>query len=149
MAISDPRQGDIFLFSQLDGGEISIKNGEPVMDQGFESAVYLSLGGSISDWWGNEYLDDNEKIISLSGAFAQDNELTSASLLTYEELVLKDLEWFINTKIADTINVTAVAVSRNKTEVSIEIIAAGDTKIINPFLVNWNQQRDYAASERV
>ena len=148
--VFDSRQGDIFLFNTLDGGEIQIVLGEPVMDQGFESAVYLSIAGSkTKDWFANEYLPTNRQIKSRFAKFAEGRELTSSSILTGEELAKKDLQWMIDTGIADSVDLTMVEVSRNRVEIEV-IVLIGDEEVrVSPFQLNWAAQRDFPASERV
>ncbi len=145
--MTDPRQGDIFLFPILDGtGNIKIINGEPVMDQGFETAVYIYLeGDNGQDWFGNEYLNESQKIISKSAAFRKGAELTSSSILTFEELVLLDLQWMLDDSVASTINATAIIIGRNRIEVAVEIFIDDDKIDLSPFQLNWKAQEDNPA----
>lgn len=148
--MTDPRQGDIYLFPILDGtGNIKIVNGEPIMDQGFETAVYISLEGDNGDgWFGNEYLNVSQQITSKSAAFRKGAELTSSSILTYEELVSQDLQWMINVSIANSVNVAASIIGRNLIEVAIEIFIDDDKITLSPFQLNWKAQEDNPASEK-
>lgn len=149
--MKDPRQGDIYLFPILDGtGNIKIVNGEPVMDQGFETAVYISLDGDNGEgWFGNEYLNESQKIESKFAKFREGSDLTSSSILTGEELILQDLQWMINETIADEINVFMSIVGRNKVEILIEIIKDKDKILLSPFQLNWKAQKDDPANERL
>lgn len=148
--VFDKRQGDLYLFTTLDGGEISATLGEPVMDQGFETAVFLSLAGSESEaWWANEYLSKAQQIDSKFAAFAQANPLTSSTILTGEDLAGQDLAWMIDVGIADSVIVSMRAVKRNRVEVSITITIDGQDVLVSPFQINWGAQRDFPANERV
>lgn len=148
--MNDPRQGDIFLFPILDGtGNIKIVDGEPIMDQGFETAVYISLEGDNGEgWFGNEYLEESQKIVSSFAAFRKGAPLTSASILTAEELIASDLQWLINEDAATDVNVSITIISRNMIEVNIEILI-DDVKVpLSPYQLNWKAQEENPAHER-
>ncbi len=148
--VFDSRQGDLFLFNTLEGGEIKIVLGEPVTDQGFESAVYLSIAGSkTKDWFANEYLSSNKQIKSRFAKFAEGRELTSSTLLTGEELAKKDLEWMVDTKLADSVDLVMIGVARNRVEIEVTILIGDKEVKISPFQLNWEVQRNFPASERV
>ena len=150
MMVFDPRQGDLYLFPTLDGGEISATLGEPVMDQGFESGAFIALAGAVSKaWWGNEYLTKDQQVESKFAKFAEANALNSATILTGEDLAKQDLEWLVRTKAADTVDVSMSAVSRNRVTVNVVILIGEQKVFVSPFQLNWGAQRDYPASDRI
>ena len=101
--MSKLRQGDVLLFSTGDGGNIEIINGEPTMDGGFESAVYMSLFQSDGKpHWMEEYQEENEKTRSEFHNFIKGNLKTVGNLNRAVVLAEKDLDWFITSGIADT-----------------------------------------------
>ncbi|KKK70653.1 hypothetical protein LCGC14_2921800, partial [marine sediment metagenome] len=51
--------GDVKLFPTEDGGNITIKNGQPYMDDGLETTAYISLFSG--DYWGNAISERDEK----------------------------------------------------------------------------------------
>jgi phage gp46-like protein len=128
--VFDPRQGDLYLFPTLDGGNISVKNGEPVMDQGYESAVYISLEGSSDPWFANEFLLPNRQIRSLFAEYRKGRELTSGVINTSIDLIKQDLKWLIDTKAADTINVSMSIIARNRVEIRVEIRSGRENIIL-------------------
>lgn len=144
----DKRQGDLALTNTLDGGEITVLNGEPVMDQGFGTAVFLSIAGP-SDWWANEYLRLSQRLIGQLQNFIRGNTLTSGNLRTAEEFGKQDLQWMIDDGIAQEIDLTIRAISRNKIEFLWWITTPLGTVEQNKFLLNWQAQRDYPVSERI
>ena len=150
--MTDPRQGDIFLFPILEGtGDIKIQNGEPIMDQGFETAVYISLEGGtgkVKDYFGNQYLDEDQQIVSKSADFREGAPLTSNSILTHDELAAQDLEWMKNVGIADDVDVETSIIGKNRIEVAVDILKDGDKVALSPFQLNWKAQRDNPANER-
>lgn len=146
----DPRQGDLYLFPTEQGGNIKITDGEPVMDQGLETAVYISLlGDDGTGWFGNEYLNNAQKITSQFAQFIQSNALTSASILTAEEKALQDLQWMLDEGISDDNNVTISIIDRNRVNVLVEIYADGNRISVNEFQLNWFAQKDNPASGRI
>ena len=146
----DPRQGDIFLFPILEGtGNISIVDGEPIMDEGFETAVYISLEGDNGDgWFGNEYLEEDQRIVSTFAEFRKGAALTSSAILTAEELIQDDLAWMINQGIATEITVGVSIVGHNRVQIDIEILIENDKVALSPFQLNWKAQENNPASGR-
>lgn len=148
---NDPRQGDIFLFPGPEGvGNIRIINGEPVMTQGFESAVYISIDGDNGDgWWANEYLSQAQKVQSKFAAYRKGTPLTSGALLTGEELILQDLQWIIDTNAADKVLSYLSIIGKNKVQADIRISIDGVLVNMNPFQLNWKAQKDFPAIGRI
>jgi phage gp46-like protein len=149
MMVFDNRQGDLYLFSTLDGGNIKVENGEPVMDQGFESAVYISLEGADEPWFANEFLLPNQQIKSRFAEYRKAQPLTSGIINTSIDLIKQDLHWLIDTKAADEIIADMTIVSRNRVEISVEIRIGQENVTISPFQLNWGAQQNNPASKRV
>lgn len=148
--MSQLRQGDLYLFQTLDGGNIEIVNGEPVMDGGFESATYLSLfGADSSTHWMNEYQSESEKMTGQFYNFIKSNPKTVLNINKAQELAKLDLQWFINDGIADTINAEITSSSVNRIELVVEILLNGETISSNEYKINWDYMRNDLASERV
>ena len=146
-------EGDVLLNSTLDGGDLVIENDFIVGTGGFETAAYLSLfGGNKKDngtestknesWWGNQ-LDENEpdkKLISRTQNIMLSYEATPSNLLKVEQAANLDLAWFKNQGIADTIEVVGSLPSRNRLELSIEILKNGELLADFKFIENWKAQ---------
>ena len=148
--MSQLRQGDLFLFQTNDGGEISVKNGEPVMDGGLQSAMFLSLfGHDDSDLWMNEYLDEIEQLKSEFYPFIKGAPKSVQNILKAEELAKKDLQWFIDTDIADEINVDIQSTDVKKITMNVEILADGEVIAENEFQINWGFEKESPADKRV
>lgn len=145
----DNRQGDLYIFSTLDGGEIVVKNGEPVLNQGLETAVYISLEGSKSDWFANEFLQGSQKLISSFAKYRESVTLTTGVINTSIELIKQDLQWLINDKIANAINVNMNIIGNNRVEIKISIRNGREEIKLSPYQLNWNAQQDYPVNARI
>lgn len=148
--MSQLREGDLFLYQTNDGGEISVTNGEPVMDGGFQSAIELSLAGhDNTPHWTDEYLKPFERLKSEFLPFIIGAPKTAANILRAEELAKKDLQWLLDTKAADKINVDIISINVSRVFVSIEILADGNTIAFNEFEKNWGFEKDSPANLRI
>ena len=148
--MSKLRQGDIFIFNNDSGGEIQVRNGEPEMDGGFESAVYLSLfGNDNSELWMNEYFSESQKLTGAFIGFILANAKTISTLNQAQEFAHQDLQWFLNDGIADTIEIDLISTDRQRVDLTVEIFTDGDTVFKNTFEVNWGFQLNDPAHERL
>jgi phage gp46-like protein len=148
--MSKLREGDVFIFNTNEGGSIQVINGEPEMDGGMESAVYLSLfGNDGSDFWMNEYLTQSEKLTGSFIGFIIANAKTITTLNKAEEFARNDLQWFLSDGIADKINISISSISRNIINLSVEIQADGETVFEKIYQINWGFQLNNPASERI
>jgi len=148
--MSKLRQGDILLFNTEDGGEIKVVNGEPVMDGGFESAIYLSLfQGDGKSHWMEEYQNESEKSRSEGINFIEGNNKTISNINRAIILFQKDLQWLIDKEIADIIDIDFDDVSIIRSKFTINILKNGNTVSKIEFQVNWNYQKSDPASGRL
>ena len=122
--------GDILLYSTIDGGEINITNDFFEMTGGFDTAIYLTLFGGNENhdgtestkkfqYWGN-LLDQNNpdnQLVSRTQNIIRGLPATPANLLKLEEAVKLDMKWFLNNKIIDTLNVTTSIPSKNRVDI--------------------------------
>jgi len=155
-----PQQGDVFIFHTLDGGDIKnarlivgprggfYGDGVIEMTTNFDSMVYLTLyGGNVDDpggddktkqWWGNFTEPDPAKHYRSEFQFIIDGlPASSSNLLLLEQAATRDLEKaFVQTKIADTVKVTATIPKRNQVSFLIEIEAQGNRSEYT-FTENW------------
>jgi len=144
------RQGDLLLYQTVDGGEISVKNGEPVMDGGFQTAMYMSIAAQDNTpTWMNEYLTGAQQLKSEFLPFLKGAPKTSQNILKAEELAKKDLQWFIDTGKADEVNVNIISVDANRISVTIQILKDGETIDENEFKINWGFEKDDPANLRI
>ena len=148
--MSQLREGDIFIFNTNPGGTIQVINGEPLMDGGFESAVYLSLfGNDNSPWWANEYLEESQQLDGAFIGFISGSPKSIDNLNRARQFALNDLQWFKDEGIADTIDVSVVSLDRQRIELTAELFANGELILQNTFEVNWGLQLNDPASERI
>jgi phage gp46-like protein len=132
---------DVYLFSTPDGGDIRFTEGQAVLSDGFESAVYLSLfGGNERDsgrssdaalqWWGNlaetdparQYRSETQHLLRSLAA-------TTANMRRVEDAVLHDLAWLTASKIARTVQVTVGIPRLNAVKLAVTVeIASGETR---------------------
>lgn len=140
-------EGDVLLYQSLNGGEIDYIDGQPVMTGGFETAAYLSLFGGNKDddgskdnpltWWGNvEETDPDKRYISRTQYILQGLPATAANLRRLEEAARLDLNWFLTSKIASSVEVEAVIPEFNKVNIAVTIKAEGKESQFN-FTENW------------
>lgn len=144
------RQGDIALSQTEDGGNISVINGEPVMDGGYQTAIEISLEGSDAEpHWSEEYQSESEKTRSEFFNFIKSSPKTSANINLAEEKARNDLQWFISDGIADTIIIDITSIDIVRINVSIEILLNGETLSKNEYKTNWEFEQNDPAGERV
>ena len=131
--------GDVRLISTEDGGEIEIVSGQPLMDQGLETAVYISIF-SGPDWWGNAISEPDEKVESeIENLYS--STLSNKTRLDAEEYVRKALAWMIRSGIAKKIEVSATLPAPGILGLDILITQPGDTVINLRYQINWSAQR--------
>jgi len=148
--MSKLRQGDLYLNDTPDGAEIINTNGEPVMDAGLETAVYISIYGEEGDpGWMTEYQGESEKLKCKFYNFIKGNNKTISNIRKGELLLLDDLSWFKKDGIADKINISIVSTDRNKILIKVEMLADGETIFKNNYNLNWFYQKNLPASGRI
>lgn len=141
------QQGDINLFQTDDNGEITVTGGIVDMTGGFETAAYLSLFGGNEDdngsqdngstWWGNLHeVDPVLKYISETQNLLQALAATSSNLLRVEEAAKRDLQWFLDKKIASSVEVEATIPGINRLQIVVTIEAVGEESQFT-FVENW------------
>ena len=141
------QQGDIFLFQTNNDGEVNVVNGIIEMSSGLDTAAYLSLFGGNEDcsrrdvcpfsWWGNFSEDDKaKKYISETQYLLKTIPAITANLLRIEEAARRDLNWFLENKIASSVTVIVTIPALNSIKINIVIEANGIESIFE-FVENW------------
>jgi phage gp46-like protein len=144
------RQGDIYLYESEDGGEITVRNGEPVMDAGMETAAYLSLfSNEDEDHWINEYAKEDEKIESQFYAFIRGNPKTVTNMNKAKDLLRKDFDWMLRVGLADRIETDIESVSIIHVLLKVKILKDEQTINESVFKLNWRAQQLDPASGRI
>lgn len=126
---------DVVLFQTDNGGEIECVAGQITLDEGLFSAVFISLFGGNEDdsgddvdksreWWGNKIeTDPTKKIRSRTGSLLRSLPAISGNLGRIEDAVTLDLQWMLDTKLADAVvpAVSIPALNKIKIDLKIEI----------------------------
>ena len=141
------QQGDILLFQTDDNGNITVVDGVVEMSGGLETAAYLSLFGGNEDddglnnnaltWWANiDEVDSARQYRSETQHLLQALPATTGNLRRIEDAANRDLAWFIDKKIASSINVVVTIPGLNRIKITIEIEALGEESSFE-FVENW------------
>lgn len=109
-----------------DGGEIDCDNGQLVLDEGLETAVYLSFFGGNDDdsgldadkpkqWWANfEEKDSTKRYRGELQLLLNTLPLIPANLRRFEDAAVLDLAWMTESGLASFVGVTATMPSLHK-----------------------------------
>jgi phage gp46-like protein len=141
--------GDLLLEDTPDGGDIVINNCLFVNDPSFNTAVYLSLFGGNEDdngkvenkntWWGNTLpgISKNEKLVSRFQNIIFTLPMTSKNIQSAENAARLDLQWAIDEGIGDKIIISGQAVTRNKFNLTVNILTQENNIYKNTFTLFW------------
>ena len=144
--MADQFDGDVNLFNTLDGGGISFKNGQPLMDTGLETSVFISQ--FTNDNWQND-LDiqtpESQNFSTFSDLFTK--TLSNQARLEAIETTKQSLQWMIDTNIANRIDVDASIPAPSILEMEITIFKPSRFPESFKFSVNWDQQQIMPASQ--
>jgi phage gp46-like protein len=139
--LSNPREGDLKLYQTADGAEITCTFGEPEMEAGLFTSVFISLFESDNtDNWLNEYLQEDEKIEGQFYSFIKGAPKTISNINKAIEYVKQDLDWMIRNKSADEINVDITSTDVKSILLEIEIVKDGSVILDSNFNINWMYQ---------
>jgi phage gp46-like protein len=145
------QNGDVLLCQTIDGGEIESINGLITMSSGLDTSAYLSLFGGNEDddgsdttphqYWGNLLdTESSRKYRSETQYLLKSVPATTSNLGRIEDAVNRDLQWYLDENIANSIGVTVTLIGVNKVNINIIIIGAEGDIDIN-FLANWEARR--------
>ena len=142
-------EGDLLLCDTPDGGDVLLENGLFNDDQGFSTAVYLSLfGGNKEDagkvknsktWWGNRLsgTTEAEKIISRFQNIITSLPITVKNIKAAESAAMLDLKWIIDLGVADKIEATGRSLEKGRFELTVNIYKDKNTIYKNSFYNLW------------
>lgn len=144
-------QGDPRIIVTFSGTTISVKGGQPVMDQGLENVPLLDLFTEPS-WWGNAVLRDEKQRIGSDFEEVAKEASTVTSILKTQAAAQRALQHMVDENLASENIVSARNPSGTKLEVAI--IIRPPTNELFALLAtrhgpNWLAQRDYPANERI
>ena len=141
------QQGDVSLFQTNNDGDIIVADGVVEMSGGLESAAYLSLFGGNEDddglsnnkfiYWGNiDELDPTGQYRSETQNLLQGIPATTGNLRRIEDAARRDLQWFLDKKIASVVSVVVTIPELNRVKITIKIEAQGVESSFE-FVENW------------
>lgn len=130
--------GDVRLQHTDDGGNIEFVAGQPVMDQGLGTAVYISLFSG--DWWGNAISGRDEKLESeLDNLY--ERTLNNKTRLDAEEYARKALAWMTRSGIAKEVKAEASLPAVGWLGLVVTITQPDGSEAELRYQVNWAAQR--------
>lgn len=136
-------EGDFKLYQTSDGGEINVTFGEPEMEGGLFTSVFISLFESDSvDSWLNEYLEESEKIEGRFYSYIKGVPKTPQNMTTAIGYASQDLEWMLKNKTADEINVDIESKDVKSILLKVEIIKNGLIILESKFDINWSYTKE-------
>lgn len=147
----DRFQGDPRLVLDDDGATVEIKGGQPVMDQGFENVVLISLF-TQEGWWGNELFKNTSQQIGSNFEEVATSASTVSSLIRTEDAGRFALKKMIDDKLAKSTLVKARNPQGNRVEVGVIIEPPGRdflTLLATKHGANWIAQKQNPANERL
>ena len=113
-------QGDPRIVIDEDGADLDIQAGQPVMDRGIENSVLLSLF-TEADWIGNTLVDKPTQRFGGKFLKAVLQPITATALTDIRNAALSDLEWMIETGLAEEIDVNVRNPQSNKLKVLLVV----------------------------
>jgi len=126
--------GDVRLTHTEDGGDIEYVAGQPVMDAGLETAVYISLFTSPG-WWGDKSLGcDLEAILA--------GTLTTKTLNRATDECRRALAWLVSDGVASSVEPSVTALGIDSIGISIVITEPdGTSETSIRYRLNWDAER--------
>ena len=135
----DQFDGDIAFILTNDGGKIFFSGGQPIMDVGgLENAVNISLFTGLG-WWGNG-LFENEPDKQIGSDFEtrlKPKAITTAYLRDIEDAAKTALQWLMNIKAADIIDIEAIWLEVNYVNINILITKPDGETVSIKYELNW------------
>ncbi len=134
----NPYEGDLWLFPTMDGGDIQIMGGQPTMDDGLSSCVYISLFGQ--DFWGNAIAPDNShKLNSTLETIVNGKFKGTQTQLDVQAAALVALQWLIDDGVASAVTAVATIPAPNQIMLTVGITQPNGTQNLK-YLINWTNQ---------
>lgn len=130
--------GDVQLRATDDGGDVLFANGQPAMDPGLTTAVFISLFTG-SDWWGNAIAELDEQIGS-GFETVMDRALSIHTMLDVEEKARRALAWMTEQGVAERVSVRAQIQSSTFLALEITVQEPGLDIVQARFRINWENQ---------
>jgi len=138
----DQFDGDLGLFDSHTHGELSVENGQPRMDIGLETSVFISLySGDQKQYWANNLtVDEDDKIGGEYERLSENLDATRENAERLIQAILNDLNWMKNSGLAINIDVTAEIIGAKEIAFNITIFRPNDSVETFKFSNNWTGQ---------
>lgn len=131
---------DVLLRQTNDGGDITIEAGLVLMSEGLETAAFLSLFGGNEDdpgetdatlqWWGNLLEAEPERAYrSETQYLLQGLPAIPLNLRRIEQAASRDLQWMLDTGLAQSITREATIPSVGRVLLGVVIVTATGQRI--------------------
>jgi len=149
--VIDRFQGDPRVVIDEDGADLEIQAGQPVMDRGIENSVLLSLF-TASDWVGNTLVEKPTQKFGGKFLNAVKQPITATALTDIRNAVLSDLNWMIETGLAEDIDVQVT--NPQSTKLKVLLVVKPPKSDLEVFLLTnngllWVSQSIDPANERL
>jgi phage gp46-like protein len=149
--MSDRFQGDPKVTIGPNGADMVFKGGQPVMDQGLENAMFISLF-TEPGWWGNILMDEeSQKIGSLYEQTAK-GPININTLTRTRDAALKSTQWAIDGGIASEILAEVINPKTDNIKMTMLVVPPGkdfDILLATKHGANWIAQKIDPANLKV
>lgn len=140
-------QGDALFGPCPEGGDLDFIDGEPVRSGGLSGAVYIAMmGGNHFDdgspasklqWWGNALdSDPTAHIRGRTSTLLATLPATSGNLRRIEAATVNDLQWMLDTGVANEITVAASLEAVRFVVIEVTVTANDQTETFR-YRENW------------
>lgn len=144
--------GDPAVTITESGAKMKFINGQPVVDQGLENAVLISLF-TRRGYWGNSLIsEESKKIGSDVEVTALEPIVSIQSVNNMTDAIDRALKWMTDTKLSQDNEITVTNPSSNNLKATIKITPPGRDSQTLLFLkngLNWIGQALNPAAERM
>jgi len=147
----DYTQGDPALILDETGADLEFVGGQPVMDQGLENAVKISMF-TRNGWWGNTLFDDPNQKIGSDYEKIANQAITVSAIRRITAAAERALKWMVDTGLA--LSAIAEVVNRRVGWLDTAVLITPPSKdqtvlVASKHGSNWIAQRDYPAYKRL
>ena len=139
--------GDIRLIPSLDGARLDFSGGQPLMDTGLETSVYVSL--FTANWWGNATVPADRRQSSRVQATADSATMSNQSRLVVQQAASDALAWMVRDGVAASVDAQVAIVGVQKFKLTVSISQPAAPIQVLRYQINWGEQREITASGRV
>lgn len=137
--MQDRYQGDPKMILTANGSNLVSRGGQPVMDQGLENAIFISLFTALG-WYGNFLFKKPAEKIGSRYEESNAQSITVSSLNENRMAAEAALKWMAEAKIFKTVNVRVTNPTANAKKIFILVSPPVTVMEISKNGVNWQMQ---------